>query len=243
MQLDVLAIGAHPDDVELAVGGTLAKAVREGYKVGIADCSRGELGTRGSAELRLQEARAAQNILGVHVRQTLAMPDAAISLTEDTVLEIIRLFRTYRPRLVLFPPPFERHPDHETVHRIVRTAYFKSGIAKLRTFGSDGTEQTPFRPSRLVCYIQAYHHEPDFLVDITDTFDVKMEAIRAYASQVYVPERYQSNEPETVLSRPDFLEAITARARYWGSLIGTTYAEGFLTIEPLGLASLSKLLL
>lgn len=242
MNLDVLAIGAHPDDVELCIGGTLALLVLEGYRVGIADCTRGEQGTRGSAERRMEEARRAQDILGVHVREFLDLPDSKIELTDDAVVQVVRLFRHYRPRIVLFPPAFERHPDHEAVHRIVRAAYFKSGMGKFRTFAPDGTEQQPYRPLRMFCYVQAYHHEPDFFVDITATFERKMAAIKAYASQVYVPEQYQSDEPETVLSRPEFLETIEARARYWGSLIGTRYAEGFLTIEPLGLRSLGLLL-
>ncbi len=242
MQLDVLAIGAHPDDVELCVGGILATLVEEGFRVGILDCTRGEHGTRGSADIRLQEARAAQEILGVHVREFLHLPDSMIAPTDDAVLEIIQRLRTYQPRIVLFPPAYERHPDHEAVHRIVRTAYFKSGMAKVRTFSADGIEQAPFRPQRLFCYVQAYHHEPDFFVDITGAFDKKMAAIRAYASQVYVPDRYRSDEPETVLSKPDFLESVEARARYWGSLIGTRYAEGLLLVEPLGIASLSRLL-
>jgi len=242
MKLDVLAIGAHPDDVELCVGGIVAALVEEGFRVGIVDCTRGEQGTRGSAERRIQEAQAAQKILGVHVREWLEFPDSMITPTEDAVLHIVQRFRAYQPRIILFPPAFERHPDHEAVHRIVRTAYFKSGMAKVRTFAPDGSEQAPFRPERLFCYIQAYHHEPDLLVDITPTFDKKMAAIRAYASQVYVPDRYQSDEPETVLSRPDFLNAVQARARYWGSLIGTQYAEGLLCLEPLGIASLGRLL-
>lgn len=242
MTLDILAIGAHPDDVELGAGGTLAQLVAEGYRVGIADCTRGEFGTRGNADLRLQEARRAQDVLGVHVRDFLHLPDSMIEPTEDAVLHIVQLFRRYRPRVVLFPPPFERHPDHEAVHRIVRSAYFKSGMGKLRTFDSDGIEQEPYRPRHLFCYIQAYHHEADFYVDITATFTKKMEAIKAYASQVYVPDKYKTDEPDTVLSRPEFLETIESRARYWGSLIGTRYAEGFLTIEPLGIRSLSILL-
>lgn len=242
MNLDVLAIGAHPDDVELCAGGTLALLALEGYRVGIADCTRGEQGTRGSAERRMEEARRAQEILGVHVREFLDLPDSRIELTEDAVVHVVRLFRQYRPCIVLFPPAFERHPDHEAVHRIVRAAYFKSGMGKYRTFASDGTEQQSFRPQRMFCYIQAYHHEPDFFVDISATFERKMASIKAYVSQVYVPERYQSNEPDTLLSRPEFLETIEARARYWGSLIGAQYAEGFLLVEPLGLRSLGVLL-
>lgn len=242
MKLDVLAIGAHPDDVEMSVGGILAALCDDGYAVGIVDCTRGERGTRGSAELRMQEARRAQEILGVHVREFLAMEDAAIAPSEENVLQMVRVFRQYRPRVVLLPPPFERHPDHEAVHRIVRAAYFKSGLARLRTFAPDGTEQEPYRPERMFCYIQAYHHEADFYVDISATFERKMAAIRAYASQVYVPGAYSSDEPETFISRPETLEMLEARARYWGSLIGVRYAEGLLCIEPLGLRSLSMLL-
>jgi len=242
MTLDVLAIGAHPDDVELCVGGTLAALVREGYRVGIVDCSRGEYGTRGSATLRIEEARRAQSILGVHHREFLNMPDSAITPTDDGIVELVRVLRQYRPKVVLFPPPFERHPDHEAVHRIVRSALFKSGLARLKTFDSHGTEQEPYRPPRFYCYIQAYHHEADFFVDISDTFEQKLEAIRAYSSQVYAPDKYESTEPETLLSRPEFLESIVARARYWGSLIGVRYAEGYLTVEPLGLRSLTVLL-
>jgi bacillithiol biosynthesis deacetylase BshB1 len=240
--VDVLAIGAHPDDVEMSCGGTLIKLVREGYRVAILDCTRGELGSRGTAEVRAQEAARAAALIGAVARENLGLPDGHIPVDADSIAALVRVFRQYRPQLVLYPPPFERHPDHEQVHRLVRAAAFHSGLAKLRTDGPDGAPQEPYRPRMLLCYMQAYEFEPSFYVDISDVYAEKVRAVQAHASQVYVPGVSPEGEPETVLSRPEFWELLELRARYFGSRIGVRYAEAFLALTPVGLGSLSVFL-
>jgi bacillithiol biosynthesis deacetylase BshB1 len=236
--VDVLAVGAHPDDVEMSCGGTLIKLVREGWRVAIVDCTRGEFGSRGTVEGRAREAAEAAAIIGAVARENLALPDGSITVTPEAVEALVRLFRHYRPRIVLFPPPFERHPDHEQVHQLVRRAFFHSGLAKLQTRGPDGQLQQPYRPRLLFCYMQAYEFQPSFYVDIRDVYEQKVRAVQAHASQVYVPGVSPENEPETVLSRPEFWELLELRARYFGSRIGVRYAEAFLALTPLGVPTL-----
>ncbi len=236
--VEVLAIGAHPDDVEMSCGGTLIKLVREGWRVAIVDCTRGEFGSRGTPEVRAREAERAAAIIGAVARENLALPDGNVSVTPEAVAALVRVFRQYRPQIVLFPPPFERHPDHEQVHRLVRTAWFQSGLAKLVTHGPDGQELQPYRPPLLFCYMQAYEFQPSFYVDISDVYADKVRAVQAHASQVYVPGVSPEGEPETVLSRPEFWDLLEVRARYFGSRIGVRYAEAFLALTPIGLPTL-----
>lgn len=237
-QVDVLAIGAHPDDIEMSAGGTVAKLVREGKRVAIVDCTRGEMGTRGSADLRDDEANRASEILGILFRENLGMKDGSIEQSEENILKVVYVLRKYRPRILLMPPAFERHPDHEAVHRLCRTAYFQSGLTKVLT-EQEGQSQKTFRPKFMFCYIQAYHQETDFFVDISSTQDIKMQSVQAYVSQVHVAGKHQSNEPQTYISRPEFMEMLETRDRYFGTQIGVRYAEGFMRIEPLGLPSMS----
>lgn len=238
-QLDVLAVGAHPDDVEMSCGGTLIKVARAGWRVGIVDCTRGELGSRGTIEIREREAAAAAALIGAVVRENLGLPDGQVAVTPEAIAALVRLFRLYRPQIVLFPPPFERHPDHEQVHRLVRAAYFHSGLAKLVTHGPDGQPQEPYRPRLLFCYMQAYEFQPSFYVDISDIYADKVRAVQAHASQVYVPGVSPLDGPETVLSRPEFWELLEVRARYFGMRIGVQYAEAFLALTPLGIPTLA----
>lgn len=242
-EVDLLAFGSHPDDVEIACGGTIAKFVREGYSAAIVDMSVGELGTRGTPDDRLKEAENAQKVLGVKFRENLRLPDGFTAPTKDAILSTISVLRKYRPKMVLFSSPFERHPDHEALNKIVRRAMFLSGLRKIETF-EDGQSQEPWRIRKMYCYMQSYQFpkEPSFFVDITDVYEVKMEAIRCYVSQVYVEGKSNPNEPTTRLSRPEFFEEIAARARYFGTLVGYKYAEAFLSVEPVGISSLSKLL-
>lgn len=233
----LLAIGAHPDDVEMSAGGTVAAMVRSGHKVVIADCTRGEMGSRGSAAVRDQEAIDAAKILGVEIRENLNMPDGNVEQSDENVLKLVRLIRHYRPQILLFPPAFERHPDHEAVHRLCRTAYFRSGLTKVETEW-EGVAQQAFRPSRLFSYIQAYHQEADFYIDISVVHDIKIASIRAFGSQVHVPQSAESTEPQTFISKPEFMEMLESRARYAGSIMGCRYAEGFISVEVLGLASM-----
>ncbi|MFA6570766.1 MAG: bacillithiol biosynthesis deacetylase BshB1 [Bacteroidota bacterium] len=242
-EVDVLAMGAHPDDVELSAGGTVAKLVKEGKKVAVVDFTAGELGTRGDESTRLKEAANAAQILGVQRRENLYLPDGFLKENDDTVLKVITILRKYRPKIVLMNPPFERHPDHETAHRIIRTAMFKSGLRKIETeFESE--KQEPWRIRKMFAYMQSYGfpRNPDFYIDITDTFATKMEAIRAYISQVNVPGVSDPSGPVTRLSRPEFLEELEARAIYFGTHVGFRYAEAFYAVEPLGLGSISVLM-
>ncbi|MFM2133375.1 MAG: bacillithiol biosynthesis deacetylase BshB1 [Bacteroidota bacterium] len=235
---DVLAIGAHPDDVEISAGGSVAKLVREGKRVVIVDCTRGEQSTRGMVSERMAEACEAAEILGVHKREVLELPDGFVGTHPDHVLSVIKMFRKYRPRIVLMPPPFERHPDHEAVHRLCRSAYFLSGLAKIETM--DGDElQKPFRPMFMFCYIQAYHHEADFFVDVSETYQTKLDSIRAFRSQVHIPDATARPEPQTFISSPAFMDLIENRSRLFGSMIGCMHAEGFLKVEPLRIESFS----
>ena len=236
--IDVLAFGAHPDDVELAAGGTIAKLVAEGRRVVIADMTQGEMGTRGSEETRMKEAFNAAKILGVEERINLVLPDGYISDKDENILKTIKIIRKYMPLAVIIPPAFDRHPDHEAANRIVRTAMFKSGLLKIET----GQERHRIR--KMYSYMMSYDFQskPDFYVDVSDTFQIKMNAIKTYISQVHVPGESDPGGPVTRLSRPEFIEEIEARAIYFGTKIGVRYAEAFYSVEPLGLSSLSKLL-
>lgn len=241
---DVLVLSAHPDDAELAVGGTIKQLTNEGRSVVLVECTRGELGTRGTPELRAREAAAAAAILGVTLRENLDMADGNITHTQDNIHAVVRAIRTHRPRLMLIPPPFERHPDHESVHRLARAAAFLSGLTNVRTFGTDDVEQSVHRPNRLLCFQQQYDFPtlPSLYADISATWMDKLASIKAYGSQFHNPTGYQSDEPETFISRPGYIEELEARARYYGSRIGTTYAEAFYAVEPLAVPTLSVLL-
>ena len=243
MSAYALVISAHPDDAELACGGTIRNLTNEGLGVVFLDCTRGELGTRGTPERRAQEAQRAGEILGVQHRECLGMPDGAIEYTQENIRAVATVIRAWRPHIVLIPPPVERHPDHVAVHRLCTAATFVAGLSKVTTY-RDGVEQQPHRPQRTLCFQQQYDFPrlPDLYVDISSTIQAKMDSIRAYTSQFHAPGDYTSDEPETFISRPAFLLELEARARYYGSRIGTEFAEGFLAVEPLGVGSLSALL-
>ncbi len=243
MNTFALVVSAHPDDAELACGGTIRSLTEQGHDVVLADCTRGELGTRGTPEIRAQEAQRAAEVLGVRHRECLHMTDGAIAHTQENILAVVSAIRTWRPHVVLIPPPVERHPDHEAVHRLCKAATFLAGLAKVLTY-SNGREQSTHRPRRTLCFQQQFDfpRHPDVYVDISSTFAAKMESIRAYSSQFHAPDSYTSDEPETFISRPAFLMELEARARYYGSRIGTDYAEGFLAIEPIAVGSLTDLL-
>ncbi len=236
MKLDAMFFGAHPDDVELTAGGTVARLSALGYRTGIVDLTRGESGTRGSASLREQEAENAAKILRVPIRVNLSLPDANIENTRDNRLKIIELLRLYRPDIVFIPYWEDRHPDHGRASHLCREAAFYSGLQKVETvFGNQ--PQSAFRPKRIVyCrarYEYAREHGFPFIVDISDTFHLKMKAVEAYASQFHNP-NYRSDEPQTHISTPEFLEVIETKARYYGSLIDKKYGEPFLSREHFG---------
>ena len=223
MKLDILAFGAHPDDVELGCAGTLAKEVALGKKVGIIDLTQGELGTRGSKELRAEEAKQAQEILGVVIRENLKMRDGFFINNENHQLQIIEKIRKYQPEIVLCNAKEDRHIDHAKGSKLVSDACFLSGLQKIET-SCNGELQKPWRPKAVYHYIQWKNITPDVVVDISEFIDIKIKAVIAYSSQFYNP---NSNEPQTPIATQNFLESIKYRAQDFGRIIHTNYAEGF----------------
>ncbi len=226
IKLDILAFGAHPDDVELGCAGTIALEVSRGKKVGIIDLTQGELGTRGSKELRALEATNAQNILGVTVRENLHMKDGFFQNTPEVQLQIIQMIRKYQPEIVLCNAVTDRHIDHGKGSKLVSDACFLSGLIKIETF-ENGTLQEAWRPKVVYHYIQWENITPDFVVDISDFMKTKMDAVLAYSSQFF---QEDSEEPITPIATKNFLESIEYRAKDLGRLTGVAYAEGF-TVE------------
>ena len=238
MKLDVLALGAHPDDVELGCGATVAKEVSLGKKVGIIDLTRGELGTRGSAELRDQEAARAAEILGVVVRENLKFRDGFFSNDESHQIEIIKRLRKYRPDIVLCNAITDRHIDHGKGASLVSDACFLSGLRKIATT-HEGVEQEAWRPSVVYHYIQWHNLEPDFVVDVSGFIEKKVEAVLAYSSQFYDP---SSSEPESPISSKNFLDSVTYRAKDLGRLIGKEHGEGFTSERYVAVDHLNQLI-
>ena len=237
MKLDILAFGAHPDDVELGCSGTLAKEVALGKQVGIVDLTRGELGTRGSVEIRNSESAKASAILGVQVRENLDMRDGFFVNDEAHQLKVIEMIRKYQPEIVLCNAIQDRHIDHGKGSQLVSDACFLSGLTKIESH-YNGQKQAAWRPKMVYHYIQWQTIEPDFVVDISDFMTLKMEAVQAYASQFYDP---NSKEPVTPIASKNFLESIQYRAQDLGRLVGVTYAEGFTTERYVTVNSLGDL--
>ena len=237
MKLNILAFGAHPDDVELGCGATIAKEISLGKLVGIIDLTRGELGTRGTAETRDLEANNASKILKVSVRENLGFKDGFFKNNIKNQLEIIKLLRKYQPEIVLCNAIDDRHIDHGKGSKLVSDACFLSGLVKIQT-SLNGSIQEPWRPKLVYHYIQWKTIEPDFVVDVSDFMDIKMEAIKAYGTQFYNP---NSNEPESPISSKIFLESVRYRAQDLGRLIGSNYAEGFTVERYLAVNSLYDL--
>ena len=240
MKLDILVFGSHPDDAELGAGATIAKEIANGKKVGIVDLTRGELGTRGTPELRDQEAKKAAKILGLSVRINLEFADGFFVNDKEHQLQVIEVIRKYRPDIVLCNAIDDRHIDHAKGSKLVSDACFLSGLLKVDTKWVGHDEwQEPWRPKQVYHYIQWKNLEPDFVVDVSDFIDQKMEAIKAYASQFYDP---NSDEPETPISSKNFTDSIRYRARDLGRLIGVEYAEGFTAERHLGVKKLDDLI-
>jgi bacillithiol biosynthesis deacetylase BshB1 len=237
MKLDILAFGAHPDDVELGCSGTIAKEVLLGKTVGIIDLTRGELGTRGSVEIRDNESRLAAKILGVSVRENLNMRDGFFVNDEAHQIEIIKQIRKYRPEIVICNAIEDRHIDHAKGSKLVSDSCFLSGLIKIET-KLEGQFQEAWRPKMVYHYIQWKNIEPDFVVDISDFIKQKTESILAYSSQFYSE---NSNEPITPIATKNFLESINYRSQDFGRLVGVEYAEGFTTERYLAVNSLSDL--
>lgn len=228
MKLDILAIGAHPDDVEIGCSGTLMKQIDKGYKVGIADLTQGELGTRGTAKIRMEEVEESTRILGVHARENLGFEDGFFRNDKEHQLALIKIIRKYRPEVVITNAKYDRHPDHGRAAELVYDACFYSGLRKIETT-LDGVAQTAFRPRALYNYVQAIHNEPQFVVDISDYFERKMKAIEAFKSQFHNPNSKEpEKEPTTFISTVNFYEFIKARALHFGVPSGAKYAEAFM---------------
>lgn len=223
MKLDILAIGAHPDDVELCCGATLAKEIANGRKIGVLDLTQGELGTRGTAKTRNEESKKAAKILGISVRENLRMADGFFVNDKAHQIEVIKMIRKYQPEIVLCNAIDDRHIDHAKGSKLVSDACFLSGLIKIET-EYDGKTQSHWRPKHVYHYIQWKNLEPDIIVDVTGFMDRKMDAILAYKTQFYDP---KSDEPETPISRKNFIDSILFRAMDLGRLVGVEYGEGF----------------
>lgn len=237
LKLDVLAFAAHPDDVEISAGATVAGMVRRGKKVGIVDLTRGELGSRGSADLRDHEASAAAQILGIAVRENLKLADGFFAIDELSKRAVVTMIRRYQPELVLANSLTDRHPDHGRAAQLVSEASFLAGLPKVQTY-DHGVEQAAWRPQAVFHYIQDFLLEPDVVVDVSADFETKMKAISAFSSQFFDP---QSREPQTPISGPEFFDFLRARAQQLGRPIGALYGEGYNVTRYLGTDDLFNL--
>jgi bacillithiol biosynthesis deacetylase BshB1 len=239
MKLNLLAIGVHPDDVELGCGGTILSHLQLGHKVGIVDLTQGELGSRGSGQIRLKEAEVAGNVLCIHARENLGLADGFFENNKDSQLTVIRTIRKYQPDIILCNAPNDRHPDHGRASKLVVDAAFLSGLSRIETLDDTGKPQQHWRPKVVYHYIQAIFIKPDLVVDITGHMDKKMESVLAYRSQFYDP---NSNEPDTFISSPEFLDMVKSRAIEFGTIIGAQYGEGFVANRYVGVKDLTQLM-
>jgi bacillithiol biosynthesis deacetylase BshB1 len=238
MKLDILVIAAHPDDAELGCGGTIAKFVSQGYKVGVVDLTQGELGTRGTPEIRKSESEESSKILGLTVRENLGLPDGYFKNVQEDQIPIIQAVRKFRPEIVLANAVYDRHPDHGRAASLIYDACFQAGLAKLET-RLQGTVQQAWRPNNVYHFIQSQWLQPDFIVDISEHWQTKMNSVKAYKSQFF---NDASNEPETYISKPGFLKMIEARAIEHGHAIGVQHGEGFTVRRPIGVKNLFDLI-
>jgi bacillithiol biosynthesis deacetylase BshB1 len=241
MKLNILAIGVHPDDVELGCSGTIINEIKRGKKVGIVDLTQGELGTRGNIESRYKESADAAMIMGVHVRENLKMRDGFFENNEENKLKLIVALRKYQPEIVIANVLHDRHPDHGTAGKMIADCCFLSGLVKIETNDGNGKKQLKWKPSYVLHYIQDTYHEPDLLIDISDVFEQRMKAIEAYRTQFHTSAN-SGDEPQTYISTPDFLESIIARARMFGKRIGVRFAEGFTSEKTIGIQNLDALI-
>ncbi|MBS1557805.1 MAG: bacillithiol biosynthesis deacetylase BshB1 [Bacteroidetes bacterium] len=237
MKLDILALCAHPDDAEISCAGTLAKHISLGYKAGVIDLTQGELGTRGTVEIRENEAAEAARFIGLSVRKNLKLRDGFFGFSEEEKTKIIAEIRAYQPQIILTNAVRDRHPDHGKAAALVRECCFLSGLSKVET-EYEGKIQNEWRPRQVYHFIQSQYIKPDFIVDVSDFWNKKMEALRAFKSQFYDP---QSQEPETFISNPGFMKLIEARGHELGYSIGAKYGEGFTLDHHLGIDNLFHL--
>lgn len=238
IKLDLLILSVHPDDAELGCAGTILKHIALGKKVGIVDLTRGELGTRGSADIREQEATAAAKMLGITIRENLNLRDGFFNNGEEEKRKVITAIRKYQPEIVITNAYHDRHPDHGRANNLVEDAAFLSGLRKIETY-SDGQSQQEWRPNMVLHFIQDNYIEPDILIDVTSFWNQKIKSIEAYGSQFFNPS--WKDEPETYISSPDFIHVIEARAREFGKSIQVKYAEGYTCRKLLGVDNLFEL--
>ena len=239
MKLDLLVFGVHPDDAELGCGGVLLTEKSFGKKTGIIDLTQGELGTRGTADTRKDEAAAAAKILNVDVRENLQLADGFFDNNEASQRIVINALRKYKPEIIICNAPEDRHPDHGRSARLVSDAAFLSGLVKVET-PEKGEVQEPWRPKYVLHYIQDRYLKPDFVVDITNVFDQKLESVKAYKTQFFDPT--SPGGPQTYISSPEFLESVVSRAAMFGKMIGVKYAEGFISKKMIGISSFDALI-
>jgi bacillithiol biosynthesis deacetylase BshB1 len=237
MKLDILAISAHPDDIELSCSGTLIAHKSLGYTTGILDLTEGEMSTRGTPEIRQKESVEASQIMGISIRENLGLSDAKFDLSFENQARVIKVLRKYRPEIILANAPYDRHPDHVRASQLIEEAVFKSGLVKIET-EDNGENQSPWRPKKVYHFIQSVSSEPDFICDISAHMEEKMAAIRVFKSQFFDP---KSKEPDTYISNPDFLKLIEARSREWGHRVGVSFGEGFVQRQSLGVKNLFDL--
>ena len=236
-KIQVLAVAVHPDDVELCCSGTLMMEKLHGKTIGVVDLTRGELGTRGTPELRAKEAAAAARIMNLDIRENLGMPDGFFENNEENQRKLVRAIRAYQPEIVLAAALADRHPDHGRAGKLISDSCFLSGLRKITTHDEKGIEQAAWRPKYVFHFIQDRFYQPSFVYDISATFDRKLEAIRAYSSQFHST-AYKKDEPQTYISSPEFMDSIIGRAQMLGKMIGVKYAEGFLSEKMIGVSRL-----
>ena len=239
MKLDLLVFGVHPDDAELGCGGVLLSEKSSGKKTGIIDLTQGELGTRGTPQTRKQEATAAAKILDVDVRINLKLADGFFENNEASQRVVISALRKYQPEIIICNAPEDRHPDHGRSARLVSDAAFLSGLVKIET-AEGNVIQDAWRPKYVLFYIQDRYLKPDFVVDITNVFEQKLESVKAYKTQFFDPEA--PGGPQTYISSPEFLESVVSRAAMFGKMIGVKYAEGFISKKMIGIGSFDALI-
>jgi len=235
MNFDVLAFGAHPDDIEIFCSGTIKKLTKKGMKVAVVDLTRAELSTRGNLKLRAEETEKSNKILGLEHRETLGIPDGNIELNWENKLKVIYAIRKYRPNVLFCPYLDCRHPDHQKTGMLVKEAFHNCGLVKIETF-ENGVKQEPFRPNHMYYFMEMVDFTPSFVVDISDEFDDKMKSIRAFKSQFFSED---DPDTQTFISQKSFIEYIEARARYWGFKIGVKYGEPFYSQKPIGVKDMN----
>lgn len=240
MKIDLLVFGVHPDDAELGCGGVLISEKKRGRTTGIIDLTQGELGTRGTAITRKEEAAAASKILGLDIRENLKLADGFFENNEASQRIVIAAIRKYQPEIIICNAPEDRHPDHGRSAALIYDAAFLSGLAKIKT-AENGAEQKAWRPKYVLNFIQDRYLSPDFVVDISDEFEKKIESVKAYKTQFFTPG--SEDGPQTYISSPEFMESVISRAAMFGKMIGVKYAEGFLSKKMVGLRSLNDLIL